>query len=147
MSLLAPFWFLLAGAAAVPLLLHLLRRLDAAVAMRFHAAVFALTQKVPLIGVDYFTGAGKVSELLADQGADVIKLEDPGSGRGDGFCSCGKCPSLESNSVQEVEPVGAAHGRDAAVRRTRRIAAGGRSCTCMLLPVRPQRQPAPACAS
>ncbi len=48
--------------------LHLLRRLDAAVAMRFHAAVFALTQKVPLIGVDYFTGAGKVSELLADQG-------------------------------------------------------------------------------
>lgn len=48
--------------------LHLLRRLDAAVAMRFHAAVFALTQNVPLIGLDYFTGAGKVSELLADQG-------------------------------------------------------------------------------
>ncbi len=36
--------------------------------MRFHAAVFALAQNVPLIGVDYFTGAGKVSELLADQG-------------------------------------------------------------------------------
>jgi polysaccharide pyruvyl transferase WcaK-like protein len=48
--------------------LQLLRQLDAIIAMRFHAAVFALTQKLPLIGVDYFPGAGKVSELLADQG-------------------------------------------------------------------------------
>lgn len=48
--------------------IHLLRRLDAAVAMRFHAAIFALTQNVPLIGLDYFAGGGKVSELLADAG-------------------------------------------------------------------------------
>jgi polysaccharide pyruvyl transferase WcaK-like protein len=49
--------------------LYLLRRMDAAVAMRFHAAIFALTQNVPLIGLDYFPGpGGKISELLADQG-------------------------------------------------------------------------------
>ena len=48
--------------------IHLLRRLDAAVAMRFHAAVFGLTQNVPLIGIDYFPDGGKVSELLGDQG-------------------------------------------------------------------------------
>ena len=48
--------------------IHLLRRLDAAVAMRFHGAVFALTQNVPLIGLDYFAGGGKVSELLTDLG-------------------------------------------------------------------------------
>jgi polysaccharide pyruvyl transferase WcaK-like protein len=48
--------------------IYLLRRLDAAVAMRFHGAVFALTQNVPLIGIDYFAGGGKVSELLADLG-------------------------------------------------------------------------------
>jgi polysaccharide pyruvyl transferase WcaK-like protein len=48
--------------------IHLLRRLDAAVAMRFHAAIFALTQNVPLIGLDFFPDGGKVSELLADAG-------------------------------------------------------------------------------
>jgi polysaccharide pyruvyl transferase WcaK-like protein len=48
--------------------IHLLRQLHAAVAMRFHGAVFALTQNVPLIGLDYFAGGGKVSELLTDLG-------------------------------------------------------------------------------
>ncbi len=48
--------------------IHLLRRLDAAVAMRFHAAIFALTQDVPLIGLDFFAGGGKVTEVLADVG-------------------------------------------------------------------------------
>ncbi|WP_395622135.1 polysaccharide pyruvyl transferase family protein [Sphingomonas daechungensis] len=48
---------------------HLLRRLDAAMAMRFHASIFAVTQDLPLIGLDYFSGAGgKVSELLTDLG-------------------------------------------------------------------------------
>jgi polysaccharide pyruvyl transferase WcaK-like protein len=47
---------------------HLLRRLDAAIAMRFHAAIFALTQNVPLIGLDFFAGGGKVTEVLADAG-------------------------------------------------------------------------------
>ena len=36
--------------------------------MAHDAAVFALTQNVPLIGLDYFAGGGKVSELLADAG-------------------------------------------------------------------------------
>jgi polysaccharide pyruvyl transferase WcaK-like protein len=36
--------------------------------MRFHGAVFALTQNVPLIGLDYFAGGGKVTELLTDVG-------------------------------------------------------------------------------
>ncbi|MEO8454013.1 MAG: polysaccharide pyruvyl transferase family protein [Sphingomicrobium sp.] len=52
--------------------IHLLRRLDAAVAMRFHAAIFALTQDVPLIGLDFFAGGGKVTEVLAD----VRRAED-----------------------------------------------------------------------
>ena len=48
---------------------HLLRRLDAAIAMRFHASIFAVTQNLPLIGLDYFAGnGGKVSELLSDLG-------------------------------------------------------------------------------
>ena len=48
---------------------HLLRRLDAAIAMRFHASIFAVTQNLPLIGIDYFAGSGgKVSELLSDLG-------------------------------------------------------------------------------
>lgn len=48
---------------------HLLRRLDAAIAMRFHASIFAVSQNLPLIGLDYFAGSGgKVSELLSDLG-------------------------------------------------------------------------------
>ena len=48
---------------------YLLRRLDAAIAMRFHASIFAVTQNLPLIGLDYFAGSGgKVSELLSDLG-------------------------------------------------------------------------------
>ena len=48
---------------------HLLRRLDAAIAMRFHASIFAVAQNLPLIGLDYFAGSGgKVSELLSDLG-------------------------------------------------------------------------------
>jgi polysaccharide pyruvyl transferase WcaK-like protein len=47
---------------------HLLRRLDAAVAMRFHGAIFALTQNVPLLGLAFFPGGQKVTELLADAG-------------------------------------------------------------------------------
>ena len=48
--------------------IHLLRRLDAAVAMRFHGAIFALTQNVPLIGLAFFPGGKKVTELLNDVG-------------------------------------------------------------------------------
>jgi polysaccharide pyruvyl transferase WcaK-like protein len=57
--------------------IHLLRRLDAAVVMRFHAAIFSLTQNLSLIGLDFFPRGGKVSELLADAGRseDVSTVE------------------------------------------------------------------------
>jgi len=49
--------------------LHLVRQLDVAVAMRFHACIFALSQKVPVLGVDYYPGqGGKVEELFRDLG-------------------------------------------------------------------------------
>lgn len=51
--------------------LHLLRRLDGAVAMRFHAAIFCLSQGVPTIGIDYYPGqGGKVEQLFHDFGLD-----------------------------------------------------------------------------
>jgi len=49
-------------------LLYLLRRLDAAVTMRFHACIFALSQGLPTLGIDYYPHAGgKVEELFADR--------------------------------------------------------------------------------
>ena len=51
--------------------LWLLRRLDGVLAMRFHAAIFALSQGVPTYGVDYYPGAGgKVQELFGDLGLE-----------------------------------------------------------------------------
>jgi polysaccharide pyruvyl transferase WcaK-like protein len=41
-----------------------------ALTMRFHATIFAQSQGVPAIGIDYFPGAGgKVTSLLAESGA------------------------------------------------------------------------------
>ncbi|MCI0468193.1 MAG: polysaccharide pyruvyl transferase family protein [Beijerinckiaceae bacterium] len=56
--------------------LNLLRRLDAVVAMRFHAAVFALAQRVPVIGIDYYPG-GKVCQLFSDlhRSSDAATVE------------------------------------------------------------------------
>lgn len=49
-------------------LLSLLRCLDAAVTMRFHACIFALSQGVPTLGIDYYSHAGgKVGELFSDR--------------------------------------------------------------------------------
>jgi polysaccharide pyruvyl transferase WcaK-like protein len=49
--------------------LYLLRRVNAALAVRFHACIFAISQGVPTIGVDYYPGdGGKVSELMTDLG-------------------------------------------------------------------------------
>lgn len=46
-----------------------LRRMDAVVAMRFHGAIFALSQARPLIGIDYRIGKNdKVHALLEDLG-------------------------------------------------------------------------------
>ena len=48
-------------------LLYLLRGLDSVVAMRFHACIFSLSQKIPTIGIDYYAHAGgKVGELFND---------------------------------------------------------------------------------
>jgi polysaccharide pyruvyl transferase WcaK-like protein len=47
----------------------LLRRVDVAITMRFHATIYALSQKAPVIGVDYRPGKrDKVSALLSDAG-------------------------------------------------------------------------------
>lgn len=47
--------------------IHLLRQLDAAICMRFHACIFALTQQLPTIGLDYYPGqGGKVEQLFKD---------------------------------------------------------------------------------
>ena len=47
----------------------LLREADVAVCMRFHAAIFALAQRVPVVGVDYRIGRkDKVGALLDDFG-------------------------------------------------------------------------------
>ncbi len=49
--------------------LHLLRRLDAVVAMRFHAAIFAESQGKLPIGIDYFPPpGGKITQLFAELG-------------------------------------------------------------------------------
>ncbi len=49
-------------------ILHLLRQVDCAVTMRFHACIFALTQDVPTLGIDYYPGiGGKVEQLFADR--------------------------------------------------------------------------------
>ena len=48
---------------------ELLRRVDAAITMRFHATIYALSQRTPVIGVDYRPGKkDKVAALLADAG-------------------------------------------------------------------------------
>lgn len=50
----------------------LLRRFDAVIAMRFHAAIFALSQKRKVIGIDYRIGRrDKVAALLSDFDQEV----------------------------------------------------------------------------
>jgi molybdenum cofactor biosynthesis enzyme MoaA/polysaccharide pyruvyl transferase WcaK-like protein len=49
--------------------LALLRRLDAVLAMRFHACIFSLSQGIPTFGIDYSLGPqGKVGKLLSEAG-------------------------------------------------------------------------------
>jgi polysaccharide pyruvyl transferase WcaK-like protein len=49
--------------------LALLRRCDTTIAMRFHAAIFALSQNCKVIGIDYRIGKkDKVAGLLDDVG-------------------------------------------------------------------------------
>jgi polysaccharide pyruvyl transferase WcaK-like protein len=47
--------------------LYLLRKLDAAVVMRLHAAIFSIAQNLPVIGIDYFAGTdSKLTQLFSD---------------------------------------------------------------------------------
>ena len=47
----------------------LIRRMDVVIAMRFHAAIFALSQNCPVIGIDYRIGKrDKVAAVLTDAG-------------------------------------------------------------------------------
>ena len=49
--------------------LRLLRSLDAAVVMRLHAAIFCLSQRVPVVGVDFFPDRNsKLTQLFVDEG-------------------------------------------------------------------------------
>lgn len=59
-------------------ILHCLRRLDLAVAMRFHACIFSLSQGLPVIGIDYYPGqGGKVEQLFHDLGRqDDVRVMD-----------------------------------------------------------------------
>lgn len=48
--------------------IYLLRNMDAAICMRFHAAIFSLSQGVKTIGIDYsLSGRGKVFTLFENQ--------------------------------------------------------------------------------
>jgi len=67
------------GDPGVDGLLFLLRHLDVAVTMRFHACIFALSQAIPTLGIDYYAYAGgKVEELFKDRGltADVARIDN-----------------------------------------------------------------------
>jgi polysaccharide pyruvyl transferase WcaK-like protein len=69
-------WHELPGIDAI---LGLFRASDAAVTMRLHAAIFALSQNVPTVGIDSRVGVrGKMSELFDDRGAGerVIRLAE-----------------------------------------------------------------------
>lgn len=52
-------------------MLHLLDGLELAIAMRFHANVFAFARGLPVLGIDYSVGGrGKVGELYRDRGLE-----------------------------------------------------------------------------
>ena len=55
--------------ASLDAVIALLRRVDIAITMRFHATIFALSQNCKVIGIDYRIGKrDKVAELLDDKG-------------------------------------------------------------------------------
>ncbi|MGD2138715.1 MAG: polysaccharide pyruvyl transferase family protein [Gammaproteobacteria bacterium] len=59
--------------------LYLLRKLDMALTMRFHACIFAMSQGLPTIGIDYYPGVGgKVEQLFRDRELveDVRRLDE-----------------------------------------------------------------------
>jgi polysaccharide pyruvyl transferase WcaK-like protein len=59
------------GDASIDGVLALVRRLDAVIAMRFHAAIYGLSQRRSVIGIDYRVGLrDKVAALLTDAGQE-----------------------------------------------------------------------------
>lgn len=67
------------GDATLDGVVELLRRVDLIIAMRFHAAIFALSQRRPVIGIDYRIGKrDKVAALLADfdQSANCTRIDE-----------------------------------------------------------------------
>lgn len=58
--------------------LYFLRQLDCALAMRFHACIFAISQSLPVLGIDYYPGdGGKVEQLFGSLGrpSDVSRID------------------------------------------------------------------------
>ena len=54
-------------------LIYFLRKVDAAMCMRFHAVIFAQSQNVPVVGIDYsLSGKGKVSSLFNDPNKVIL---------------------------------------------------------------------------
>jgi polysaccharide pyruvyl transferase WcaK-like protein len=81
----------------------LLRRLDAAISMRFHATIFALSQGCPTIGIDYRVGKrDKVAALLGDFGQSE---------------NCGRVDEVTSDWL--CERLGSIVARDAPRRNSR----------------------------
>ena len=57
------------GDASLDGVVQLIRKLDTVIAMRFHAAIFSMSQNTPTIGVDYRIGKRyKVSAVMEDKG-------------------------------------------------------------------------------
>lgn len=57
--------------ASLDAVVALIRRLDAAITMRFHATIFALSQGCPPIGIDYRVGVkDKVAAVMEDYGQE-----------------------------------------------------------------------------
>ena len=55
--------------ASLEAVVYLIRNLDTVIAMRFHAAIFSLSQNCPTIGIDYRIGMKyKVSAVMEDNG-------------------------------------------------------------------------------
>jgi polysaccharide pyruvyl transferase WcaK-like protein len=53
----------------------LLRKVDVAICMRFHAAIFALSQDVKTIGLDYsLSGKGKVDALFENRVDNCLSI-------------------------------------------------------------------------
>jgi polysaccharide pyruvyl transferase WcaK-like protein len=57
------------GNPGVDGVLYLLQKLDLVIAMRLHAAIFSMSQGLPVLGLDYFSEkGGKLTELFCDSG-------------------------------------------------------------------------------